>query len=125
MIAVAQFLLGGGFGHLLVDFAARVGVFEDELGHDLFRPRLGLEPGGPSRQLELELFSSMTGFTRSLANRKIRTASSWPLTIKAVISIWGDTVNSTCLYGNFSDLGFAITSLLSPSIFSLKSVKSF
>ena len=31
--AVAQILFRAGFGHLLVHFAARIGVFQDKFGH--------------------------------------------------------------------------------------------
>ena len=32
-VAVAQFLFRAGVGHLLVDFAPRIGVLEQEFGH--------------------------------------------------------------------------------------------
>ncbi len=46
-VAVAQFLFGAGFGHLLVHLSARIGVFEDEFRHYwLTSPETSVAPAG-------------------------------------------------------------------------------
>ena len=50
-VAVAQLLFGAGFGHLLVDLAARVGVLQDVFGHGYCAASTSLRARG---QLELE-----------------------------------------------------------------------
>ena len=61
--ALAQVLFGGGFGHLLVDFAARIGVLEDELGH--YCASLGATSVAPAGIWNLKRASFTGGFTFS------------------------------------------------------------
>lgn len=96
--ALAQFVLGSPFGYLVVNFAARVGILENEFGHDLFRTRLGcFQPTRPGRKLKFEhLFiehriSTLVG--------KLEDQDSIVLTAdnQARDLHLGETRNSTCL----------------------------
>ena len=62
-VPVAQFLFGGGRGHLLVDLPAAVGVLEDELGHGLLL--LPPPPSAPAGGLNWNSLASSGGSTFS------------------------------------------------------------
>src|SRR5581483_230957 len=73
---VAQLFFRSSFGHLLVDFPARISVFEDKLSHYwLPSPATRLAPGGI---LKANWASSTGGFSFSSVNRNVSTDWSCP-----------------------------------------------
>src|SRR6202035_3399762 len=89
-VAVAQILLTNGLSDLLVNFPARVGVFDCEFSHYCVASGVTMvAPGGIWNLNELSLTA---GFSFSAAKANVSTDLSWPMITMFVITNSGVAV---------------------------------